>query len=161
MLQFRKGKRVAIDVGKARIGVAICDQDGILASPLAVVARRESLDESVREVLDQFADQEVIEAYVGLPTSLRGGATASTEDAIAFATAFEAATDLDVRLIDERLTTVSASNALQASGKNTKMQRGVIDAVAACLILEQAIAIERSQFSQPGLSLEQHAKEKQ
>ena len=151
---MRKGRRLAVDVGKARVGLAISDQDGILASPFSTVSREDTLHDSVSAVAAAIDDYSFIEAYVGLPVSLSGGSTPSTQDAIDFAFALSRELGIEVRFIDERLTTVSASAHLRLAGKNTKNSRGVIDQEAAAIILEQALAGEKLSGTQPGHSLE-------
>ena len=150
---MRQGRRLAVDVGKVRVGLAISDFHGILASPLQNISRQEDDAETIRLVMQAISDETIIEAYFGLPVSMSGNASASTEDAIALATAFETASTIPVRMIDERLTTASAGAALRSSGKNSKDGRKVIDQIAATLILEQALAIEKNQGSQPGVTL--------
>jgi putative Holliday junction resolvase len=149
----RSGRRLAVDVGKVRVGLAISDFHGILASPLQNVARQTDDTETIRLILAAIEDQDLLELYVGLPVSMSGTATASTDDAVAVANLLAAATDLPVRMIDERLTTVSASAALRSSGKNSKEGRQVIDQVAATMILEQAMAIEKNTGREPGIEL--------
>ena len=151
---MRKGRRLAVDVGKARVGLAISDQDGILASPFATVGRSAGLSESVLAVASAIADYSFIEVYVGLPVSLAGGSTPSTQDAVDFAFALSRELNLEVRFIDERLTTVSAGANLRLAGKNAKNSRGVIDQEAAAIILEQALAGEKLSGTQPGQALE-------
>jgi putative holliday junction resolvase len=149
----RSGRRLAVDVGKVRVGLAISDFHGILASPLQNVARQTDDTETIRLILAAIEDQDLLELYVGLPVSMSGTATASTDDAVAVANLLAAATDVPVRMIDERLTTVSASAALRSSGKNSKEGRKVIDQVAATMILEQAMAIEKNTGREPGIEL--------
>jgi putative Holliday junction resolvase len=146
---MRVGRRAAIDVGKARVGVAVSDPHGILASPVATVARTE-LDDTVRAVIEALVEYEPIEAYVGLPVNLSGASTESTKDAIAFALALEASAQFEVRLIDERMTTNTANAALRASGRNAKNSRSVVDQAAAIVILEHALTTERNLGKQPG-----------
>ncbi|MEO8907500.1 MAG: Holliday junction resolvase RuvX, partial [Microbacteriaceae bacterium] len=86
----------------------------------------------------------------GLPLSLAGAHTASTDDAVAFAGALADAIALPVRLVDERLSTVSAQSALRASGRNAKNSRSVIDQAAATVILQQALDLERGSGKHPG-----------
>jgi putative transcription antitermination factor YqgF len=105
-------------------------------------------------VLDAIADENILEAYFGLPVSMSGSSSASTADAITLARAFAKASTIPVRMIDERLTTVSATSALRSSGKNSKGGRKVIDQIAATMILEQALAMEKNLADQPGISLE-------
>jgi putative Holliday junction resolvase len=150
---MRKGRRLAVDVGKARIGLAISDQDGILATPFETVARAETIADSAAAVARAVDDYSFLEVYVGLPLSLGGGHTQSTEDAIALAHAIGDVLQVPVRLIDERLTTVTASANLRLSGRNAKNSRSIIDQEAAAIILEQALSGERSTGAAPGSEL--------
>ena len=115
---MRSGARLGIDVGRARIGVARCDAGGLLAVPVETVARSAEGDDDVRRILELAAEFEAIELVVGNPLSLSGATTPSTDDAIAFAERLAAA-GATVRLVDERLSTVSAQQALRATGKST------------------------------------------
>ena len=90
------------------------------------------------------AELEATEVVVGLPLSLSGARTASTDDAVAFAGKLAAQVGLPVRLVDERLSTVTAQQALRASGRNSRNSRPVIDQVAAVIILQHALDFERS-----------------
>jgi putative Holliday junction resolvase len=90
---------------------------------------------------------------VGLPLSLNGSHTASTEDALLIAHKLSKLTHVSIRLIDERLTTVSAHSAMRAVGKKQKQTRSVIDQVAAVMILQHALDSERSTGKLPGKDL--------
>jgi putative Holliday junction resolvase len=149
----RSGRRLAVDVGKVRVGLAISDFHGILASPLQNIARQADDSETIRLILAATEDQDLLEVYVGLPVSMSGNATASTYDAVLIANLLDSAIEVPVRMIDERLTTVSASAALRSSGKNSKEGRKVIDQIAATMILEQALAIEKNTGREPGIEL--------
>lgn len=150
---MRKGRRLAVDVGKVRIGLAISDQDGILATPFETVQRQASLAETARLVASAVDDYSFLEVYVGLPLSLGGGNTPSTQDAIDVAHHISAALGVEARFIDERLTTVSAASNLRSAGKNAKNSRSIIDQEAAAIILEQALSGERATGNQPGKPL--------
>ena len=156
---MRSGRRIAFDVGKARIGVAMCDFHAILASPAPHIVRRGSLADSVTEAKNLIAEHDCIEAYVGLPVNLQNKATASTDDALAFAQLLNEQTSIDVRLIDERFTTTSASNSLRAAGHTAKDQKSIIDSAAAAIILEQALAVEKSTEAAPGKPIRKSADE--
>jgi putative Holliday junction resolvase len=143
----RLGARVGVDVGKVRVGVARSDPHGLLATPVETVARG---DGDVARILAIAAEFEAIELIVGLPLGLSGSATASTDDAIGFAGRLAALTDLPVRLVDERLSTVSAQAALRASGRSSRQSRSVIDQVAAVIIVQHALDFERSAGTPPG-----------
>ena len=147
---MRRGVRIGVDVGKARIGVARSDPSGLIATPVVTVARAADGDADVREILAAATEHDAIEIVVGLPLSLSGGRTPSTDDAERFAERIAAASPLPVRLVDERLSTVSAQSALSASGRNTRRSRPVIDQVAAVIILQHALDSERAGGSAPG-----------
>lgn len=147
MADFRRGVRLALDWGDARIGVAACDRDGVLAYPLDTVrAGADELAQLVRIV----AEQEPLEVVVGLPRSLSGADGPAARKVRERAAALAALVPVPVRLVDERLTTVTASRRLRESGKRAKQQRSVIDAAAAAAILEQAVALERARGEAPG-----------
>ena len=130
-------RRLAVDVGSARIGLAI--SEGTLALPLETLPADSSAIHRINEIAQL---KEVDAIYVGLPLNLRGEFTASTSKAIEFAQLL-AASGLSVRMIDERLTTKSAQQMLQKAGKKVKESREYIDAQAAALILEFALNSER------------------
>ena len=147
MTSFRRGVRLGIDVGRARVGVARCDPDGMLATPVETVARDDRAVARVREIATEL---EALEILVGLPLNLRGEDTASTVDAREFAAAIAAADAPPVRLVDERLSTVSAQAALRLSGRSQKRSRTIVDQVAAVVLLQQALEVEKSTGRPPG-----------
>ncbi|WP_159606939.1 Holliday junction resolvase RuvX, partial [Agromyces humi] len=126
-----------------------CDAGGLLAVPVETVPRAADGDADVRRILELADEFGAIELVVGNPLSLSGAATASTADAIAFAGRL-AEGGVPVRLVDERLSTVSAQQALRASGKSSRSQRPIVDQVAAVIILQHAIDTERASGSEPG-----------
>lgn len=137
---WARGRRLGLDVGTARIGVASCDPDGILATPVETI-RVTSGDPDWTAELRRLAalaeEYDAVGVVIGLPTSLKGRETASTAMARSFAAALAAtAPDLPVELVDERLTTVTASSALHGAGRNTRKQREVIDQAAAVVLLQ-------------------------
>ncbi|QWL30063.1 Holliday junction resolvase RuvX [Rathayibacter toxicus] len=151
----RFGVRLGIDVGRSRIGVARCDPDGLLAVPIETVTRSSGEDASdVARIAALAAEHAAVVIVVGLPLSLSGTETASTHDAREFAQLLAAAIPAPVRLVDERLSTVTAQEALQRSGRSTRGSRAVIDQVAAVVILQHAIDSERSSGMSAGIALE-------
>ena len=144
---MRPGVRLGVDVGKARVGIASSDRDGLLATPVATLARADADERSFRILVEDYGAMEIV---IGLPLSLSGADTASTTDAREFAAAVAGWTGLPVRLVDERLSTVSAQRALRDSGRRTKGSRPVIDQVAAVIILQNALDSERSAGRPPG-----------
>lgn len=152
---MRLGVRLGIDVGKARVGVAKSDPHGLLATPLETVVRDESGQQDLERIRLLIAEHDVLECVVGLPLNMRGEHTPSTEDALAFAQKI-ASLGTPVRLIDERLSTVTAWNQLHATGKTHKGSRNVIDQAAAVVILQQALDAERARGEAIGTLLATH-----
>ena len=131
-----RGRRLGVDVGTVRIGVAVSDPDGILATPVETV-RRESRGAHLRRLAELAGELQVIEVVVGLPRTLANRAGASAKDAVDLADALARRLDpVPVRLADERLTTVSAARSLREAGVRAKEQRGKIDQAAAVAILQ-------------------------
>jgi len=127
--------------------VAACDRDGLLAYPLDTVAAGPAeLDRLVAIVVEQ----EPLEVVVGLPRSMSGADGPAAVKVRQRAVALAARLEVPVRLVDERLTTVTASRRLREGGRTARQQRSVIDAAAAAAILEQAVALERSRGGPPG-----------
>ena len=151
---MEKGRRLAIDVGSVRIGLAICDPDGILSSPIPALGRSNELMDTLQLVSELVAENSVIEVYVGDPISLSGGQSASTRVAREFAEKLAAQISVPIRLVDERLTTVTASAKLRISGKDAKQSRSLIDSASAVEILEQALATIRVSGKAPGQLVE-------
>src|SRR5215470_16349576 len=124
------------------MGVARCDPDGLLASPLATIRRGHG---DLDNLASLAAGEGAIEVIVGLPTSLSGREGAAAADARAFAAALAARlAPVPVRLVDERFTTVVAQDALRRGGHSSRQQRRVVDQAAAAVILQGALDAERS-----------------
>jgi putative Holliday junction resolvase len=120
-------------VGSVRVGVAVSDPDGILATPYATLDRATSLDAVVALVAERAA----VEVVVGHPRHLSGAVGASAQDAEAYAAALrERVAPTPVTLVDERLTTVAATRTLSDRGVRGKAQRAVVDQAAAVAILQ-------------------------
>jgi putative Holliday junction resolvase len=136
-----RGRRIGIDVGTVRIGVASSDPDGILATPVETVRRAKGGKGAPATDLARIAEivreYEAVEVIVGLPRTLRGENGPSAQFAIAFAKRLRSALPgIPIRLSDERLTTVSAARALRDSGVRARGQRETIDQAAAVSILQ-------------------------
>lgn len=138
-----RGRRIAIDVGSVRIGVAASDPDCLLATPVETVARAQRKARSagagtdIARIAEIVREYEAVEIIVGLPRTLRGEKGTAATLAIEFAERLrEAVAPVPIRLSDERLTTVSAARALRDSGVRARGQRRVIDQAAAVSILQ-------------------------
>ncbi|MEU0689933.1 Holliday junction resolvase RuvX [Streptomyces uncialis] len=151
---MRRGRRLALDVGDARIGVASCDPDGILATPVETVPGRDvpAAHRRLRALVEEY---EPIEVVVGLPRSLRGGEGPAAVKVRAFAQVLATGiAPVPVRLMDERMTTITASQGLRASGVTSRKGRSVIDQAAAVVILQNALESERASGTAPGEGVE-------
>ncbi|MFC4002365.1 Holliday junction resolvase RuvX [Prauserella oleivorans] len=131
------GRRLAVDVGSVRVGVALSDPAPILASPLVTLSRDAEGDGDIDELVRLVAEHEVVEVIVGLPRTLADRHGKAAETAAAYATRLAGRiVPVPVRLADERLTTVSASRMLSQRGVKGRKQRAVVDQAAAVEILQ-------------------------
>lgn len=136
-----RGRRLGIDVGAVRIGVALCDPDGLLATPLVTVPRdatpvADGGGADVRAVAALVAEHDVVQVVVGLPRTLAGTEGPAVAAARAFGDDLAAALDVPVEYVDERLTTVVATRQLRERGVKGRRQRSVVDQAAAVAILQ-------------------------
>ncbi|TYL45274.1 Holliday junction resolvase RuvX [Nocardioides sp. BGMRC 2183] len=144
---MRHGVRLGVDPGDARIGVARCDPSGMIATPVETVRRGKG---DLRRLAQLVRSEDAVEVVMGLPRSLSGGegpAAAKTR-ALADRLATRIA-PVPVRLVDERLTTVSAEAMLRDQRKGAS-RRAVIDQAAAVIILQHALDAERATGRPPG-----------
>ncbi|WP_454855850.1 Holliday junction resolvase RuvX [Promicromonospora soli] len=170
-----RGARLGVDVGMARIGLAASDPDGLVATPVETVPRvlaasgkggkgnqggkagrrAQGTTADVARIVAEAQERFAAVLYVGLPRHLSGKEGAATADARAFANRLvvalaAAGESAEVRLVDERMTTVSAHQALHAAGRKTKKHRSVIDQAAAVIILQSALDAERAKGERAG-----------
>lgn len=134
------GRRLGIDVGTVRIGVASSDKDAALATPVETIRRvtgfKDRDGEDIERLLELIDEYEAVEVVVGLPTNLNGDGSKSVKHAKEIAFRIKRRSDVPVRMADERLTTVAATHALRAAGVREKDARSVIDQAAAVEILQ-------------------------
>lgn len=138
---MKHGRRIAFDYGDVRVGVAMSDLSGLLASPHGVFSNDEMLMDRVRNLVLEY---EPLYFAIGMPRHLSGNASAKMESVEEFINELNKNFRIDIVRIDERFTTVSAAKNLQASGKNARSAKQLIDAAAAATILEMALAMERN-----------------
>lgn len=148
---FRRGVRLGVDVGSVRVGLAACDPDGLIASPVRTVPRDEKGGRDLAEIAAEARERGVLEVVVGLPRSMSGaeGPAAGLARDYAGRLARRVA-PVPVRLVDERLSTVGAHRALHDAGVGGRKHRKVIDQVAAVLVLQTALDAEKSSGRAPG-----------
>jgi putative Holliday junction resolvase len=139
-----RGRRLGVDVGAVRVGVALSDPDGLLATPLETVPRDAEGDADLRRIAELVAEHDVVQIVVGLPRTLAGREGPAAVAAQGFAAALAGVVDVPVALADERLTTVVATRQLRESGRKGRRQRSVVDQVAAVAILQGWLDAQRT-----------------
>jgi putative Holliday junction resolvase len=127
-------KALGIDLGDARVGVAVSDDLGMLAHPLETISTQST--NVVKRVLALASERSVETIIVGMPRNMNGSHGPAADKAKAFIEELRRETTLPIVAWDERLSTVSAQRALQEAGRNTRKQKSVIDPVAAQIILQ-------------------------
>ena len=152
MHEVRPGARLGVDVGTVRVGIALSDPAALIATPLETVPRGQG---DLERVAQLAAEHDATELVVGLPRQLAGHEGASAADARAFAGRLaQHLPRLTVRLVDERLSTVSADRSLHAAGlsgrRASTRRRQVLDQAAAVVILQSALDTERGTGRPPG-----------
>jgi putative Holliday junction resolvase len=135
-----RGRRIAFDYGDVRTGVALCDPDAILASPLCVLHSKDK--DFLTQIQNLIIEHQPIRIFIGLPVNMSGSEGESVEKVRAFATSLAEIVDLPISMVDERLSTVSAQKQLKEAGVSTRGSKELIDAMAAVGILEQGLLRE-------------------
>lgn len=149
MTGFARGVRLGVDVGQVRVGVAISDRDGILATPLVTLARDldtgiDGIPSDIAELARLVDEHAAVEVVVGLPITLTGRHGPAAVNAKAYAQRLaEAIAPVPVRLTDERMSTVVATRRLSERGVRGRRQRAVVDQVAAVEILQSWLDRQR------------------
>lgn len=134
MTQLQLRRRIlGLDLGQARVGVAISDELGMLAHPLETISAKEDLARRIAELVRQRDIESVV---IGIPRHMNGSVGVGATEALAFAEKLRTSLACKVVTWDERLTTMAAHRALRASGRKTRDSRNVVDQVAAQMILQ-------------------------
>lgn len=151
---MRRGRRLGVDVGDVRVGVAVCDPDGLIATPVETIPAGSACTQRIVQLAREY---DVIEVVVGLPLSLSGREGPAAAKVRAFAAELApAVSPASVRLVDERMSTMTADSQLRASGmagtnkQSGRKRRAVIDQAAATVILQTALDAERARDEPPG-----------
>ena len=158
-----RGARLGVDVGSVRIGLAASDPDGLVATPVETVPRDAPgwtrlgkapgapVPADVARIAAEAADRFAAVVYVGLPRHLSGAEGSASAAVRVYADVLASAVaPIPVRLVDERMSTVSAHQALHASGRSGRRHRQVVDQAAAVVILQSALEAERAAGSRAG-----------
>ena len=145
---MRPGVRIAVDVGSVRVGIAACDPDGVLATPVETLRRGPG---DLARIAQLVQERAAVEVVVGLPRSMSGKEGPAASAARDFAASLaQRVAPCPVRLVDERLSTVAATRSMQASGVSARDARGTVDQAAAVVILQGALDVERASGRPPG-----------
>jgi putative holliday junction resolvase len=138
------GVLLGVDVGEARVGLAASDPVGLLAHPVATLARDHEQGSDLAAIAEEVRSRAAVGVVVGLPRSLSGGEGLAARGARDYADLLQRRLEVPVRLWDERLTTVDAHRNLHRSGVRSRDQRGVVDQAAAVLILQAVLDARRA-----------------
>jgi putative Holliday junction resolvase len=136
-----RGRLLAIDYGERRVGLAISDPLGIIASPAGFIVRRAGKRPPVAEIIRRAQELEARGFVVGLPLDDQGNDTPRAIEARAIAETLEARTGMRARLVDERYTTAAALRTIQELGGSTRGRKGDVDAMAATVLLQHALRL--------------------
>lgn len=152
---YPQGIKLGVDVGTVRVGVAICDSDGILATPFKTLDRNPKKNSDVRVIAALAAERGAVQIFVGLPRTMKGEEHASARMATEYAQLLaeelgRTGLDVPVNLVDERLSTVTAHRHLHEAGMSSKNHRKVVDQVAAAGILQHAIDMQKARGTDVG-----------
>ena len=134
------GRRLGIDYGQARVGVAICDLDGLVATPLITLRNDNKLFSNLGALIEEHNIQGI---FLGKPKHLSGVEGATVELVSAFAQRLAESFDLPITYVDERLTSGGAEKLLKSAGKNARESKDLVDQLAAVAILDLGIQIEK------------------
>lgn len=136
-------KILAVDLGRARTGLAVCDESELLASPAGVISEY-NMERLAKTIAAQAAEKGVGTIVVGLPRNMDGSEGDSAKNARAFAEALRALVSVPVEMRDERGTTITAHGYLNETDTRGKKRKAVVDAVAATIILQDYLDYRRN-----------------
>ncbi|HEY2375935.1 MAG TPA: Holliday junction resolvase RuvX [Gemmatimonadaceae bacterium] len=135
-----RGRLLAVDYGERRIGLAISDPMGMIASPAGFILRRAGKRAPIAELIRRATALEARGFVVGLPLDENGDDTERATRVRRLAEDLQRRSGLPVELIDERFSTAAALRAIREMGGSTRQRKGEVDALAATILLQQALA---------------------
>ncbi|MFB8371982.1 Holliday junction resolvase RuvX [Pseudarthrobacter sp. NPDC055928] len=152
---YPQGIKLGVDVGTVRVGVALCDRDGILATPYKTLDRNPKKNSDVRVIAALVEELGAVQVIVGLPRTMKGEEHASARMATDYAELLAGelesrGLDVPVCLVDERLSSVTAHRNLHEAGMSSRNHRKVVDQVAAAGILQHAIDMQKARGTDVG-----------
>ncbi|GAB5080542.1 Holliday junction resolvase RuvX [Arthrobacter sp. AD-310] len=152
---YPQGVKLGVDVGTVRVGLAVCDRDGILATPFKTLDRNAKKNSDVKLIARLAEERGAVQVIVGLPRTMKGeehsSARMATDYAVLLAAELAArGLDVPVNLVDERLSSVTAHRNLHEAGMSSRNHRKVVDQVAAAGILQHAIDMQKARGADVG-----------
>ena len=132
---------LAVDYGRKRIGLAISDPLGIIASPAGFIVRREGKRPPITKIVARAAELGAQGYLIGLPLDGEGNETDWTAEIRALGAEIAKRTGMPVRFLDERFTTAAALRTVQEMGESTRGRKGDVDSLAAAILLQQALNV--------------------
>lgn len=138
------GRIVAIDYGRARIGLAISDEKKIIASPLTIVLTQKNPAATIKQLLATLASYDIEKVVIGMPLQLNGKKGVMAEEVTQFLQLLQTHLTYPVVSIDERMSTLQAEKALKESQLNRKKRSKVIDTVAATVLLQNYLELQNN-----------------
>lgn len=134
---------MAIDLGKARTGLAVCDKNEILASPIGTIQEKDD-EKLILKILENLTSCKAEMAIIGLPKNMDGSLGESAERAKKFADILREKIDIPINLWDERRTTIAAHNYLNQTNTRGKKRKSIIDTLSASIILENYLEFRKN-----------------
>lgn len=146
-------KILAVDLGRARTGLAICDENEVLASPAGVIPEW-NRDRLARRIAQETESRAARMIVVGLPRNMDGSEGTSAQEARSFAESLRSLVPVPVVMQDERGTTITAHSYLNDTNTRGKKRKAVVDAVAATVILQDFLTYRKNRKARAGHSSE-------
>lgn len=134
---------MAIDLGKARTGLAVCDKNEILASPIGTIPEKDD-EKLIMKIIENLTSYKVEMAVIGLPKNMDGSLGESAERAQKFAEILREKINIPINLWDERRTTIAAHNYLNHTNTRGKKRKNIIDTLSASIILENYLEFRKN-----------------
>jgi putative Holliday junction resolvase len=132
---------LAVDYGRKRIGLAISDPLGMIASPAGFITRREGKRPPITKILARALELEARGFVVGLPLDGEGNETEWTAEVRSLGAEIAKRTGMPVRFLDERFTTAVALRTMKELGESTRGRKGDVDSLAATVLLQNALNV--------------------
>ncbi len=136
-------RKLALDIGSKRIGVAISDPTATIAKPLTTIERKPNIDDEARVLIELIEEYEVDEIIAGLPIDLRGQKAIAAQNIESYLEELEKRIKIPIKRFDERLTTKIADNMLRTAGLRSQKRKQVIDEIAAMVILQSYLESQK------------------